>query len=320
VTGGGLTDTAPTDIGTPDPIAAIAALRGRVSRQVRGKEGVVELALVCVLAGGHLLLEDVPGVGKTTLGSALARGMGGAFRRVQFTSDLLPADILGFSILEGGRVAFRPGPIFANVVLADELNRTTPRSQSALLEAMNEGQVSVDGTTHSLPSPFLVIATQNPHEYHGTWPLPDSQLDRFLVRSAMGYPDRESERAILRGESRSAALEGAATDPAGVLAMRQAAAAVRVHADIEDYVLDLVAATRSAASLARGASTRGAEALLKAVKSLAILRGRDFAIVEDVRELAVPVLAHRVLPRAETGAEAGATAIRDLLATLRPPA
>lgn len=300
------------------PAEAVAALLGRVSRQVRGKPEVVELAAICVLAGGHLLLEDVPGVGKTTLGTALARAIGGSFRRIQFTSDLLPADIVGFSIVEGGRVEFRQGPLFANVVLADEINRTTPRTQSALLEAMNEATVSVDGTTHPLPEPFLVIATQNPHEYHGTWPLPDSQLDRFLVRTAMGYPDRDAERAVLRGAAREAAAEGAVLDAAGVVALKRAAAAVAVHPDVEDAVLDLVAATRSAPSLARGASTRGAEALLRAVRARALVHGRDFAIPEDVRALAVPVLAHRVLPRAETGGAAGAAAVRELLTTLRP--
>lgn len=302
------------------PAEAVAALVGRVSRQVRGKPAVVELAVVCVLAGGHLLLEDVPGVGKTTLGNALARAIGGSFRRIQFTSDLLPADIVGFSVVDQGRVAFRQGPIFANVVLADEINRTTPRTQSALLEAMNEATVSVDGVTHPLPEPFLVIATQNPHEYHGTWPLPDSQLDRFLVRTAMGYPDRDAERDVLRGASRLAAAEGAVLDAAAVLELRAATAAISVHADVEDAVLDLVAATRTAPSLARGASTRGAEALLRAVRARALLLGRAFAIPEDVRALAVPVLAHRVLARAETGVDAGATAVRELLAGQRPVA
>ncbi|GDX79462.1 hypothetical protein LBMAG42_12730 [Deltaproteobacteria bacterium] len=302
------------------PAEAVAALVGRVSRQVRGKPAVVELAVVCVLAGGHLLLEDVPGVGKTTLGNALARAIGGSFRRIQFTSDLLPADIVGFSVVDQGRVAFRQGPIFANVVLADEINRTTPRTQSALLEAMNEATVSVDGVTHPLPEPFLVIATQNPHEYHGTWPLPDSQLDRFLVRTAMGYPDRDAERDVLRGASRLAAAEGAVLDAASVLELRAATAAILVHADVEDAVLDLVASTRTAPSLARGVSTRGAEALLRAVRARALLLGRTFAIPEDVRALAVPVLAHRVLARAETGVDAGGTAIRELLAGLRPVA
>ncbi len=299
------------------PAEAVAALTGRVSRQVRGKKEVVELAAICVLAGGHLLLEDVPGVGKTTLAHALAQAIGGTFRRIQFTSDLLPADIVGFVGLDAGRMQFRPGPIFANVVLADEINRTTPRTQSALLEAMNEGTVSVDGTTHALAQPFFVVATQNPHEYHGTWPLPDSQLDRFLIRTAMGYPDREAEREVLQGAARLASGEGAVLQPADVLELRAAVDKVRIHADIEDAVLDLAAASRCAGSLARGVSTRGAEALLRAARARAVLRGRDFAIPEDVLALAVPVLAHRVLVRAESGPEGAASAIRELLTSLR---
>ncbi len=303
---------------------AIAALRARVSRQVRGKEEVVDLALTCVIAGGHLLLEDVPGVGKTTLANAIALAIGGSFRRVQFTSDMLPADILGFTVLDKsgldqGTISFRPGPIFANVVLADELNRTTPRTQSALLEAMNEGQVSADGETRRLPDPFLVIATQNPHEYHGTWPLPDSQLDRFLVRTAMGYPSREAERDVLRGLSRQAATEGAVIDPAGVRALREANDRVVVHAELEDYVLDIVAATRAAASLSRGASTRGAEALLRASRARALLAGREFVVPEDVRGMVIPVLAHRVIPRAETGPDAATAALREVLASVKSP-
>jgi MoxR-like ATPase len=305
---------------TAPPTDALAALRAGIERRVVGKAEVVELALVCVLAGGHLLLEDVPGVGKTTLGLTLARALGGRFKRVQFTADLLPSDVLGATVLEPrtGTFSFRPGPLFANVVLADELNRTTPRTQSALLEAMNEGQVSVDGETHALPDPFLVIATQNPHEHQGTWPLPDSQLDRFLVRTSMGYPGRDAERAILRGEARFDDTD-AAIEPAVLARLRAEAAAVRVHAEVEDYVLDLVGATRSAPSLARGVSTRGAEALLRATRARARLRGRDHLLAEDVRALAVPVLAHRVLPRAETGEDGGAAAIRGILAGLRPP-
>jgi MoxR-like ATPase len=295
-------------------------LRGQVERRVLGKGNVVELALVCVLAGGHLLLEDVPGVGKTTLGLALARALGGRFRRVQFTSDLLPSDILGATVLDPrtGAFAFRAGPIFANVVLADEINRTTPRTQSALLEAMNERQVSVDGETLPLPDPFLVIATQNPHEYQGTWPLPDSQLDRFLVRTSMGYPSRDAERAILRGEAHPVdADEPVSVD--ALASLRQEVASVRVHAELEDYVLDLVAATRASPALSRGVSTRGAEALLRAARALARLRRRPYVIPEDIRALAVPVLAHRVQPRAETADDAGAAAIRGLLAGLVPP-
>jgi MoxR-like ATPase len=301
--------------GTP-----VERLRARVARQVRGKAEVVELALVCVLAGGHLLVEDVPGVGKTNLGTALARAVGGSFRRLQFTSDLLPSDILGVSLLDAQRGAFtfRPGPIFANVVLADEINRTTPRTQSALLEAMNEGQVSVDGVTMPLPDPFLVIATQNPHDFHGTFPLPEGQLDRFLVRAAMGYAGRDAEREVLRGAARAAATEPAAVSLEELGGLREQTAAARVHLDIEDYLLDLVQATRSSAALARGVSTRGAEALQRAARARAVLQGRDFVIPEDVRELAVPVLAHRVVPRGEPGG--APAAIRAALAEVRPPA
>lgn len=301
------------------PADALGALRASVARRIVGKDAVIDLALVCVLAGGHLLLEDVPGVGKTSLGLALARALGGQFRRVQFTSDLLPSDIVGATILDPrtGAFSFRHGPIFANVVLADEINRTTPRTQSALLEAMNEGQVSVDGETLALPDPFLVIATQNPHEYQGTWPLPDSQLDRFLVRASMGYPSRDAERAILRGEARDA--EVAAIAPDDLAALRREVAAVTIHAELEEYILDLVAATRSAPSLARGVSTRGLEALVRACRAYARLRGRDYLIPEDVRAMAVPVLAHRVLARADVGADAAGAAIREVMAGLAPP-
>ncbi len=300
---------------------ALGALRARVERQVFGKRHVVDLALVCVLAGGHLLLEDVPGVGKTTLGLALARAIGGAFRRVQFTSDLLPADILGGSILDprDGSLRFRPGPIFTNVLLADELNRTPPRTQSALLEAMNEGQVSMDGESSALPDPFIVIATQNPHELHGTWPLPDSQLDRFLLRTSMGYPDRQSERAVLRGEARRGADEGVALSLEVLRSLKEAVGVVRVHTEIEDYVLDIVTATRTAPTIARGASTRGAEALLQAARAFALLGGRDFVIPEDVRTLVVPVLAHRIVPRAESGSEAAAVVLREVVNGVGPP-
>jgi MoxR-like ATPase len=300
---------------------ALDALRSRVERQVFGKRHVVDLALVCVLAGGHLLLEDVPGVGKTTLGLALARAVGGSFRRVQFTSDLLPADILGGSVLDprDGSLRVRPGPIFTNVLLADELNRTPPRTQSALLEAMNEGQVSMDGESFALPDPFIVIATQNPHELHGTWPLPDSQLDRFLLRTSMGYPDRASERLVLRGDARRGADDGVAISLEVLRGLKEAVSVVRVHEDIEDYVLDLVAATRAASGLARGASTRGAEALLRAARAHALLAGRDFVIPEDVRTLVVPVLAHRVVARAESGSEAAAAALRDIAGAVTPP-
>ena len=306
-----------------DPGALFAAARAAVCSVVRGKDAVVELALVAVIAGGHVLVEDVPGVGKTTLASALAGAIGGEFRRVQFTSDLLPGDITGVSVLDpaSGGFRFRPGPLFANVVLADEINRATPKTQSALLEAMNERRVTVDGHSHPLPAPFVVLATQNPHDYHGTFPLPDSQLDRFLLRLSMGYPDREAERAILRsGGLRRARIEGSLC-PEDVVALCQAAEDVVVHPEVEDYLLGLVERSRSDVRLLRGVSTRGADSLYRAVKALALARGRRFAIPEDVLELAVPVLAHRVVARAETGptGEGAVTAIRELLRDVPVP-
>ncbi len=299
----------------------IAALRERIETVVRGKSSVVELAVVTVLAGGHLLLEDVPGVGKTTLAATLAKALGGTFNRVQFTSDMLPADVLGAVVLnpDTGGLSFRPGPIFANVVLADEINRCTPKTQSALLEAMNERCVSVDGTTHSLPSPFLVVATQNPHDYTGTFPLPESQLDRFLLRLSMGYPEREAERAVLRsGGFRRAEVQPAIDEPQLQELMAQVRV-VGVHEQVEDYLLELVARSRTDARLVRGASTRGAEALYRACKALALVRGRDFVIPEDVRELAVPSLAHRVIPRGD-GIRAAEQALSEILWDLPAPA
>lgn len=309
-------------------LSSLHRLQAAVEAQVLGKRNVVELSLICVLTGGHLLLEDVPGVGKTTLGLAVARALGGTFARIQFTSDLLPSDILGASVLdqsgrEGPQLRFRPGPIFANVVLADELNRTPPRTQSALLEAMNEGQVSADGETRRLPAPFLVIATQNPFELYGTWPLPDAQLDRFLLRSSMGYPDREAERAVLRGDAKRAAAraEEAALTVEQVQALRDACANIRMHAEIEDYILDIVAATRSSPALVRGVSTRGAEALARAARGLALLRGRDHVLPDDVRLIAKSALVHRVQARAEGmgGAGGAERAMDTVLAGVRAP-
>lgn len=306
----------------PPVVAAhLEALQAAIEQQVFGKRNVVEMALICVLTGGHLLLEDVPGVGKTTLALAIARALGGSFARVQFTSDLLPSDILGASVLDAGELRFRPGPIFANVILADELNRTPPRTQSALLEAMNEGQVSVDGETRPLPAPFLVIATQNPYELYGTWPLPDAQLDRFLLRTTMGYPDREAERAVLRGGARRH-HPGVALTPEQLQALRNSCAGVRMHAEVEDYILDIVAATRRSPALTRGVSTRGAEALARAARGLAMLRGRDHVLPDDVRVIAPTALTHRVQARAEgaSGTPSGAEqAIDSVLASVKAP-
>lgn len=300
---------------------SIGRIKDRIEDVVQGKSELVQLALVCVLAGGHLLLEDVPGVGKTTLASALAGALGGTFNRVQFTSDMLPADVVGAVVLEpsSSSLAFRPGPLFANVVLADEINRCTPKTQSALLEAMNERRVSVDGQTHELPEPFLVVATQNPHDHTGTFPLPESQLDRFLLRLSMGYPDREAERRVLRaGGFRRSKLEPA-IDMDRLLGLIRSVDDVKVHAEVEDYLLDLITATRSDSRLLRGASTRGAEALYRACKAYALVRGRDYVVPEDVRDLAVPVLAHRVLARGEN-VRASEQAVREILWDLPSPA
>ncbi len=300
---------------TSPPRDRIAAASQAIRAVVRGKDAQVELALVAVLAGGHLLIEDIPGVGKTTLATTLAQVLGGSFKRVQFTSDLLPADLLGVSVLDPntGHFAFRQGPLFANVVLADEINRTTPRTQSALLEAMNERRVTVDGTTMELPRPFVVVATQNPHDHHGTFELPDSQLDRFLIRLSMGYADPDAEREILRSGERSRAQVEPVLEPSEVLELVAQTRNVRVHADLLDYLLALAGRTRQDDRLLRGVSTRGLEALHRACRALALVRGREHCIPEDVQELLVPVWAHRVLLRAGAGNGDAATALREIL-------
>ena len=314
----------PSQVADPAQIEQAAALfaraRSAVETIVRGKPKVVELALVAVAAGGHVLIEDVPGVGKTTLARSLAAAIGGTLGRIQFTSDLLPGDITGVNVLDpaSGGFRFRLGPVFANVVLADEINRATPKTQSALLEAMNERRVTVDGTSHSLPDPFTVLATQNPVDFHGTFPLPDSQLDRFLVRLSMGYPDREHERLILRsGGLRQASFPAALTLEETRLLV-DGIDAVQVHEEVENYLLDLVQATRTDSRFLRGVSTRGAEALFRASRALALARGRAFVVAEDLQELAVPVLAHRVMVRAdgERPGEGASRAIRDVLKDL----
>lgn len=290
--------TAPATALSPPPVEVVQRLVTNVSAVFRGKKEVVELAVTCLLAGGHLLVEDVPGVGKTLLARALAVSIGLDFRRIQFTSDMLPADILGLSIFDQntGTFQFRPGPIFANVVLADEINRTTPRTQSSLLEAMAEGQISLDDRTHPLPQPFLVIATQNPLESHGTYPLPDSQLDRFLMRVSVGYPELEIERAILMERDLAEPIDSLEPvfQPDDLLALQQAVGAVRIDESLVDYLLAIVDATRKTARLTAGVSTRGALALQRAVRAHALLQGRQWVLPQDVQRLAVPVLAHRV--------------------------
>ncbi len=280
----------------------VTQLQRSIARAIFGKEDVIQLALVTLLARGHLLIEDVPGVGKTTLAQALAKSFHCTFQRVQFTSDLLPSDVLGVSVYnpEAREFEFRRGPIFANVVLADEINRTTPRTQSALLEAMNEAQVTVDGRTMPLPQPFLVIATQNPVEHHGTYPLPESQLDRFLMRVKMGYPSHETEREILRSRTSDdpvISMEPVA-DVTDVLSMQETVTRVRVDSSLHDYALEIVNRTRKSDQLALGVSPRGTLMLQRAAQARAFLDGRDFCLPDDFKQLAVPVFAHRVVASA----------------------
>jgi MoxR-like ATPase len=293
----------------PKPAAALAAkLRANVERALRGKPGVVQRAVETLISGGHLLLEDVPGVGKTTLAAALARSVDASFRRIQFTSDLLPSDVVGAALPETthgrptGTLVFQPGPLFAHVVLADEINRASPKTQSALLEAMAESAVTVDGQTHRLPQPFFVVATQNPLEHHGTNPLPESQLDRFQMRLSIGYPSLDDEAAVLREDSGANALAGLAPALTPHEVMRLRASALRVKFDdaLIAYLLAIVNESREHEAIHMGVSTRAALALRRAAQAHALLDERDYAIPEDVRELAVDVLAHRITvdPRA----------------------
>ena len=305
---------------------SLARLRSSVEAVVHGKQELVLHVLTALLARGHVLLEDVPGVGKTTLGHAVASALGCSFSRVQFTADLLPSDILGVSIFDklDGAFRFHPGPVFANIVLADEINRTPPRTQSALLEAMNEGQVSIDGQLHELPDPFCVIATQNPLEHHGTYPLPESQIDRFLMRLEVGYPDLESERRLLRETGGPRREAERVLDPPRVHALQDRAQQVAVHADIEDYVLALVRATRDSTELSLGASPRASQGLLRAARARALLLGRDHATLDDVLTLVQPVLAHRLVPAWSGDPEQGAprrvaAILDDVVASVPPP-
>src|SRR6266446_4107134 len=265
----------------------IRRLETNVGRALVGKPEVVRLAVIGLVARGHVLIEDVPGVGKTTLASGLARSIGASFQRIQFTSDMLPSDVLGVSVWEpkSGEFVFKPGPLFTNIVLADEINRTTPKTQSALLEAMNEAQVSLDHSTYPLPRPFMVLATQNPREYEGTFPLPESQLDRFLLRLRIGYPAPADEKAV---------------------SLQEAAERVRAEESVLDYLVALVTATRQSPLLALGVSPRGSLALLRAARARALADGRDYLLPDDLKELAGPALGHRVIVKASgPGAAAG---------------
>lgn len=275
-----------------------------VQRVIFGRPESVTLAVVGLLAEGHVLLEDAPGTGKTTLARALARSVDVEFKRIQFTSDLLPADVLGISVLSPAaqKFEFRPGPIFGNIVLADELNRSTPRTQSALLEAMNERRVSMDGIAHELPTPFLVVATQNPLEFEGTYPLPESQLDRFLLRIRMGYPDRAIEKRILESRRQRDPIEDIASVMTAAELVESIAKVRDVHFDesLMDYLLDVTDATRADSRFVVGASPRASLGWMRAAQALALIEGRDYCVPDDVKRLALPVLAHRLVPRHQT--------------------
>jgi MoxR-like ATPase len=322
----------------PDTLAAriapgkIRQLEEAIEGSIRGKAEVVRLALVCLLARGHLLIEDVPGVGKTTLAQSLARAVDGSFHRLQFTSDMLPSDVLGVTVYNAHSEGFefKPGPIFTNFLLADEINRTTPKTQSALLEAMNEQQVSVEGRALPLPDPFMVIATQNPAEHHGTYPLPESQLDRFLMRVSIGYPDHASEREIIRqpemqhGEATRCVLRREE-----LADLQDAVKRVAVDEAIVNYMLAIVERTRAHEGLALGVSPRGSQALYRAVQAHALIQGRAFALPDDVKALAPKVLGHRVMPAARNAlasrrgagvaAAAGERIIEEVLTEIEVP-
>ena len=302
-------------------------LRHVVEHALEGKPEVVELALITLLARGHLLLEDVPGVGKTTLARAMAKAVGGDLKRVQFTSDLLPSDVLGVSVYDqrSGTFVLRQGPVFANVLLADEINRASPRTQSALLEAMNEGQVSLDGQTLQLPEPFFVIATQNPQDFAGTYPLPESQLDRFLIRSRIGYAPQEVElRLLLTGETDTARDVTAVLDPVTIVALQRETKRVTLESSLAGYLQAIVQATRTSPLVGLGASTRAAMALGNAARARAILRGRTYCIADDIQELTVPVLAHRIRLTSHAdgftpSCDEAETALREIVARIPVP-
>ena len=283
----------------PSSTEIVALVEQNVSQVIRGKEHAIRMCVVALLAKGHILVEDIPGVGKTSLARALAKSVGGEFRRIQFTSDMLPSDIVGISVFKAGSqdFQFRQGPLFANIVLADEINRTTPRTQSALMEAMSEGKVSVDDHTHTLPDPFMVIATQNPTEHYGTYPLPESQMDRFLLRIGMGYPSRSHEMDILKTRrlkdpilELERVLEGA-----DLRRLQQIVPNIRVDDAIVDYAMTVIEETRNHPRIEIGVSTRGALAWFRAAQAHAVVSARDFAVPDDFKELAVAALSHRIV-------------------------
>ena len=284
---------------TREAVERVDRLQGAIETVIKGKPEAVRLAIVTLIAGGHLLVEDVPGVGKTTLAQSLARALDCTFQRVQFTSDLLPSDVIGLSIYNehAGVFQWKPGPVFANVVLADEINRTTPKTQSALLEAMAERQVTVEGITHRLPAPFIVLATQNPIEHHGTYPLPESQLDRFMLRLRIGYPEVAAEKQMLRDREYNDPLEELrpVMSSAEVLDLQQSVSAVSVDDALVGYLMRIVSATRDSEMLDLGVSPRGTLALFRAAQALALTEERSYCIPDDIKRLVLPVFAHRIL-------------------------
>ena len=311
---------------TTETVSRIADLENNLGQALLGKSETIRQVVVALLAEGHVLIEDIPGVGKTVLAQALAASIDGKFTRLQCTPDLLPSDILGTGVFlpQAGDFEFRPGPVFTNVLLADEVNRTTPRSQSALLEAMNERQVSVDGITHPLPQPFVLIATQNPYEYEGTYPLPENQRDRFLVCLEIGYPDRSIELDMLQQQLDGGPLAGLkpVLDVDELLELQAACREVRVEDAIREYLLDIVAGTRDHQELSLGASPRGAIALLRAAQGLALCDGRDYTVPDDVKTLAPAVLAHRVIcrgPLRDSGQDRGLGIIRQIIESTPVP-
>jgi len=303
----------------------IQQIRESVSSFIRGKDTVIDLALTCLLAEGHLLLDDVPGVGKTSLARSLAHSLGITWNRIQFTPDVLPSDVTGVSVFNqgSGGFEFHAGPVFASVVLADEINRATPRTQSALLEAMEEKTVTVDGTTHQLPSPFIVIATQNPVDMAGTYPLPEAQLDRFLMRASIGYPDQESEVSIVADHHAGKRVSELAPviSHAEVVALIASVNAIAVDPSILDYIVRIVAATRTVDGVSIGSSPRGSIAMLRAVRAWSLIQGRTYALPGDVQTLAEPVLAHRIVMDVdgETQGFTGASVVSHVLANVPAP-
>ena len=297
--------------GEAEEVARRAGLvAANIATVILGKEEVIESCIVALLAGGHVVIEDFPGVGKTLLAKALARSVGGRFSRIQFTPDLLPSDVTGVAVFDQktGGFEFRPGPVFSNIVLADEINRSSPKTQASLLECMEENQATVDNIAHEIAAPFMILATQNPIEYEGTYPLPEAQLDRFLMRLSLGYPSRDAEQAILESQTTGdpyAELEPVVTADE-ILALQDAVHRVRVVPAVRRYVVDLLGATREHREIYLGASPRAGIALLRAAKAHAILRGRDYVVPQDIKDLSGRVLGHRIILAPEAGARAGA--------------